>query len=151
MASLFQQAGGRKLEHDDCHETQYFLLGFLILATGLLSVSLAIVTCCKGRRGEVKDGVELRRQLVANRALADKVTQLEKELVEAQRSTKAIDREASLWISAGGAGACFHVNSDCVGLRGARGLRELRACRVCAERGGGDKNRASDSNAKKRP
>ena len=28
----------------------------------------------------------------------------------------AIDREASLWISAGGAGACFYINSDCAGF-----------------------------------
>ena len=151
LASLFQQAGGRKIENDDSHETQYFLIGLLMLAAGLLFVSLAIVTCCKGRRAEAEDGVELRRQLVANRALADKVTTLESELVEAQRSTQAIDREASLWISTGGAGACFHINSDCVGLREARGLRQLRACRVCVERGGGNKKRASDSNSKKCP
>ena len=148
-ASLFQQAEGRKIEHDDCHETHYFLLGVFILVTSLLSVFLALVTCCKGRRGEAEDGVELRRQLVANRALADKVTTLESKLVEAQRATLSIDCEASLWISTGGAGACFHIDSGCVGSREARGLRQLRACRVCVERGGGNKKRASDSNFKK--
>ena len=139
-ASLFQQAEGRKIEHDDCHETHYFLLGVFILVTSLLSVFLALVTCCKGRRREVEDGVELRRQLVANRALADKVTTLE---------SKLIDCETSLWISTGGAGVCFHVDSGCVGLREAHGLRQLRACRVCVERGSSNKKRASDSNFKK--
>ena len=130
LASSFQQAGGRKTKNEASDETEYFLIGLLMLAAGLLFVSLAIVTCCKGRRAKAEDGVELRRQVVANRALADKVTTLERELVEAQRSTQAIDREASLWISKRGAGACFHINSDCVGLREARGLRQLRACRV---------------------
>ena len=149
LASSFQQAGGRKIENDDSHQTQYFLIGLLMLAAGLLFVSLAIVTCCKRRRAEAEDGVELRRQLVANRALADKVTTLESKLVEAQRASLSIDCEASLWISTGGAGACFHIDSGCVGLREARGLRQLRACRVCVERGGGNKKRASDSNFKK--
>ena len=58
-----------------------------------------------------------------------------------QRATKAI---------AAVAGALVHIHSGSVGLHGAIGLRELRACRTCAERGGGDKNRASDSNSKKR-
>ena len=148
-ASLFQQAEGRKIEHDDCHETHYFLLGVFILVTSLLSVFLALVTCCKGRRCEAEDGVELRCQLVANRALADKVTTLESKLVEAQRASLSIDCEASLWISTGGAGACFHIDSGCVGLREAHGLRQLRACRVCVERGSSNKKRASDSNFKK--
>ena len=130
----------RLLEHDASLETPDFFLVVFILGTSLLCVLLALITCCKGRRREVEDGVELRRQLVANRALADKVTTLE---------SKLIDCETSLWISTGGAGACFHIDSGCVGLREAHGLRQLRACRVCVERGSGNKKRASDSNFKK--